>query len=71
MIQVAAFTVSDFGIYMRFLNKEQDKPALVFHNLCDALKPLLDDEVLGITMSACIFHRLKVGKRSVFQPLDT
>jgi len=48
MFQVVGFTNSSFDRYMGYLNREDDKPALKFHDLAlNALKPMLDNDVFA------------------------
>jgi hypothetical protein len=72
VFQVAAFIDSDIDRYMGYLNREKDKPALVFHDLAkDALKPLLGDEIFAYNDVRMYFPTPEGWRmEAVFQPLD-
>jgi len=72
MFQVVGFTNSSFDRYMGYLNRENDKPALKFHDLAlNALKPMLDNDVL-------VYHEVRMyfpppegwKTETAFEPLN-
>jgi len=72
MFQVVGFTNSSFDRYMGYLNREDDKPALKFHDLAlNALKPMLDNDIFAYHEVRMYFPPPEGWKtETAFKPLD-
>jgi hypothetical protein len=72
VLQVVSYIDSDIDRYLAYLNREKDKPALVFHDLAkDALKPVLDDKIFAYNDVRMYFPTPEGWRmEAVFQPLD-